>query len=336
MFPNPISRIVLISTLASAPMLYAEEILGPVLGLVHDPGVQALRAVKGVPGASLLGTALNLGAEIHRAASAPDFTLAVAGERKNAFVLGAAGELRALEGIREGASRIVLSPSGSAAALVFPEIHLIEVISGLPHDGRLRRDIWLPEGFDLEALAVADDAGAVLLSSREGEGGAVWVVPIDDAMRRIPSLGRATAIAFLPGAHDAILADAGSNTLLIVRDVLGAASVSFIAGEKEGIDNPAAVAASKASDRVYVANAGSGLIAAYALDGRTLSFTLCNCTPVALDRMNGIELFRLTGLSADAPLLLYDAAPEEPRVLVVPPDLPAPADDQQNQQGDRQ
>jgi hypothetical protein len=92
-----------------------------------------------------------------------------------------------------------------------------------------------------------------------------------------------------------------------------------VAGPKEGIASPVAVAISNDGKRAFVANGKSGTIAILDLQAKTQVGELtCQCTPTGLDRLAGVDVFRLTEPS-NRPMWVLEAAAHQSRIVFVPP-----------------
>jgi hypothetical protein len=300
------------------------RIAGPVLGYVWDSAAGALRAIQGVPGSSLLGAPMDAGVPVARAAVSPrhDYVLAVTAEGEAAVLRIGGGRLarRLIEGVAVGAVRIALSPEGRAAALFYDgfETGRVQVVTGLPDQPALAGTLVMsePPGA-LEALAVSD-GGLVLAALAGAEGSTISLMTVEGEIRVIASAGQVSALAFAPGRADALAADRKSNQLLWIVAAAAAAAVRTLAGPDDGIAGPAAVAVSADGRHAVVANADSGTVAEFELEGAARVVVPCRCSPATLERLNGNAIFRLNEPSA-GPMRLFDGDFAEPRVLFVPP-----------------
>ncbi len=120
----------------AAPLALAQQgrVEGPVTGYVFDGQAQVLRPVLGIPGASVLGDPVNLGAGLASGAVSPRLDSVIAVATDGTFHIytlnaGAASEVPA-NGIPFVPERVVFSPTGSAAALYGGG--RIQVVTGLP------------------------------------------------------------------------------------------------------------------------------------------------------------------------------------------------------------
>jgi len=320
----PLLLAILLAAMSACAADDSARISGPVLGYVVDPDAAGVRPIHGIPGAATLGPLLNLGSEIHRAAIAQQtgHLLAVVGEDRQVMLYrNLAGEVSAapLADAPPAPDRILLSPSGSAAALLYNDRGLLAVLTGLPEAPAVHRTLELaslPAG--ARVWAVSDDGARLLVSASAGETEAVSLVDAEGNLRLLLSAGPTTAAGFLAGSDEVVLADGLRNTVYWVR---GEGEVIPLAGEKEGISGPVAVSISRDNRRVFVANAGAGTVVVLDLAGGAPSVFACDCTVTGLERMQGNAVFRLTDLSGD-PMWLLDGDAPEARVVFVPPQRP--------------
>jgi hypothetical protein len=302
---------------------------GPMLGLVFDESKQGLRPILGIPGASCLGNIWVMGREIRRAWISPlqDYALAESKSDGN-IVLVSFGKgsivVRPIQGVPAGVSNIGLSAKGGVAAIYHPRAGGLQFITGLPNTpvvSSLLPFPTLPQS--ATAMAVSDDATAVLLATHETKGGSIVLLTRDSQARVLTLLGQASAISFVPDTHNALAADELNSVVLLIHDVTGAAITSTVAGVGEGISRPVAVGVSDDGRLAFIANAQSRTIMTVDLQSGRLSSLVCNCTPTGLYRLKGNAVFRLNELS-DTNLQLFDAGISEPRVVFVPAEAKQP------------
>jgi len=294
---------------------------GPILGLVFDKSKGGLRPIFGIPGASRLGNVWVIGRDIQRAWISPlqDYAL-VESKSDGSIVMVSFGKgsvvVRAIKGVASGVENISLSPKGGVAAIYHPGG--LQFITGLPETPLASSLIPFPAlPRSATAMAVSDDGEAVLLATNEQKSGSLVLLTRDSRARVLTLLGKASAISFLSGTHNALIADEQNSAVLLVQHVTGAAITSTVAGASEGIASPVAVEASEDGRLAYVANAQSRTISTLDLHGGRLLSLACNCTPTGLHRLKGNSVFRLNELS-DANLQVLEAGVEEPRVVFVP------------------
>lgn len=306
----------LVATSMAAGQDGSARINGPVLGYVWEPEAQGVRAVLGMPGAAMLGPRLDFGASLHRAAIAQEagYVLASAGPEGQVWLYrNLGGEvLRApLAEAPAAPELILLSPAGSAAALVYGPAEPVAVVTGLPGAPEVRRAI-LPAGARL--WAVSDDGGSLLISVPAGEAEAIHLLDPEGGLHLLLSTGETAAAAFLAGTGEAVIADRSRDQVYWVR---GAGAILPLAGPADGISEPIAVSVSRDHRRVFVANRATATVAALDLAGGAATLLACDCKLTALERLDGNAVFRLSDLSAE-PLWLLDGDAPEARVVFVP------------------
>ena len=303
----------------AAPLAFAQQgrVEGPVAGYVFDGGSQALRPVLGIPGASVLGDPVNLGTALASGAVSPrlDSVLAVATDgtfHLYALNAGSASEVP-VNGVPFVPERIVFSPTGSAAALYGGgRIQVVTGLPGAPKPGNnfdISALLTLPAGRGHQTLtgsfAVADDGAYVLVSAGSG----VHLFGAGAAKQLLAARG--AAVAFAPGTHDAAIAAA---SVMLVKDVGGAATQQLIAADGPG---PSTVGAAFSADssKLFVAAAAGQGVTAFDLTAGTSSAIRCDCTPAGITSMG--NLYRLNEVGS-APLWLLDTTATGPRIVFVP------------------
>lgn len=306
------------SLLFPALVAGATTIQGPELGYVFDSAKGELRPILGIPGAAVLGQPLALEVGLRKVAISPqqDYALAIAGEHNQAivFVMGHSPLTPVMvQGADRGADQIVISAGGKAAALYYRNASRIEVVTGLPAAPKVSSELYLSAGETLSAMAIGDDGHTVVAAA----GSTVFQVTAGGEVPLLAELGSVAAIT-IPAAGTAFVADSGNNQIHRVRGIGAGIETDVIAGPKDGISTPVAVAVSRDGSRVFVANAKSETVSIIELTAGTAVTNLaCACAPTGLARLAGNEAFRLTEMSS-RPMWVLDAGGTEPRVLFVP------------------
>lgn len=216
-------------------LAYAQtgNVAGPSAGYLFDSSANALRQIRGIPGAALMSDAVDLGMSAAGAVVAPrgDSALAVAADGSvHLFQLanGAATEI-AVQGLSGAPSRMVFSPSGSAAVLY--RGNAVQILRGLPGSPDLGQPLPVPAVSGataqaaaatgtsrMPAVAVSDDGTCVLI----GRETSVALVQYPGGNRLLTDAHGAAQVAFAPGGHDAAVVTGG--TLSIFQDVTGAST----------------------------------------------------------------------------------------------------------------
>jgi hypothetical protein len=284
------------------------SVANPGLGFVYDPSAQAVRAIRGIPGAALIDDAVDAGFAITSAALSPghDFALAVAaGDSQLRLVRFAGMRVRTLDGAMASPDRIVFSPGGFSA-LLYSNSGRLQLVTGLP-DGPAISDLDASIA-NPAAMAVSDDGAFTVLSG----GSAVRLLSSDGTASTL-ALPGATALAFRRNSHD-LLAAAGSEIYLVHNPGPNPDYRLVYSGEQS--DGPVAIQFSWDGARAWTA-ADSGALAQVELDSGRRTAIPCACRAAALEPMAARNVFRLTP-AGDSPVMLLDASGAEPRVLFVP------------------
>ena len=307
--------IILLLVPCAAWSQFQAPISGPTLGYFWDRALGSLRPILGIPGSATVGDGLNLALALRFAEVAPrqDYALAVDESARILIVDLATRQLRFIAGAAATPDRIVFSPTGASAALYYRERRAVQALTGLPEAPAAGDEMDLSTLPPLiTAMAVSDRDGIILLGTADGIYAAQ---PRSGLPVLVSPIGRAGALSFLENSRDVILADHDRNELLWIRDVTGAAEKVLVAGERDGLTRPLAVAVAENNRKVFAAVAGG--VAVTTLDGSPLTVLACPCSPSGLHRLKGNSVFRLNEPS-NGPIFVLDAETAEPRVLFVP------------------
>lgn len=301
---------------------------GPVLGYVFNSVQRTIRPMQGITGAAQLGPAVASDVSFATVAVAPTHTFALgveAGSGAAYYVelAPAAATATALSSVNNGADRIVISPSGTAAIFYDRAKREAQVVSGLPGDRKVRGPVAL-DGVAgvISALAVNDAGDAILVGVSEVEGGSLYLAGPSRDLRSLTSMGRVSSVAFLPDSNDAAVADYDRNEIILMTDVVGDGGSTVIGGEQDGVMQPAVVAASADGSSILTVSSQHSVIARLSTSGGLSSSLDCDCRPSSLLPLVGNAVFVVSAVSASA-LYVYDGDREsngqlEPRIWFVP------------------
>ncbi len=264
----------------------AAQVSAPLVGWLPEAG--AIRPVRGLPGAAVLGDPLRVGQVLAAAAASPgqDYLLAMAAGTRQVLRISPAGSWTPLE-VPPNPDQMVISPSGSSAALFYPETGSVEVVTGLPGAPAARQAL-VP--VSPRALAVSDDGRWIAAATPEG----VLAWDASGVPRLLYSGDDAALVAFLPQSSSLLIATAGQ--LLSADPDAGGASVLA-----QGSFAPAGLSASP--DRIVLADKNGTI---YLIDSGGTAVVDCQCHPGGVFAM-GRDVFRLTTAPA-GPVLLLDAS----------------------------
>jgi hypothetical protein len=304
---------------AQEPPVWA-PVSGPVVGHVFE-SPSGIRPILGIPGAATLGRPVAPGPSFESVVFSParDYALGLLSRGRLVVLLAdLSSSSRFVElPVRGGAGRIAISPSGDAAALYYPETRTVVVLTGLPDSPTVSWSLEIPyiDG-RLAALAASDGGGAVLIAGT-GEQTPVWVLAPGSGAQILSYVSTLPSLTFLAGSDDALIADGGAGSIMLVRDTKGQPVLTQIGGAAEGISRPLAVAVTPDNRRVLVANAEPAGVVSLSLVGEDPVALPCDCRVTGLERLAGGAAFRISD-PGDGPLWLLDAAGSPPRVVFVP------------------
>jgi len=257
------------------------QIAGPLLGWVPDG--DRIRPIYGIPASAAVGHSIRGGRDLRLIAVSPrqDYVLATAANSGEALVITGGDHSAPIRGVAAGADRIVLSPTGSAAALWFSATNRIQILSGLPAAPKVRElDATFLASPPL-ALAVSDDAQ--WLAGAWPNGLYTWGP--DGAVNQPQVEAGVVALTFFHQRADLALATATRVFSLIDN------RVSMIFGSDDQPLSPVGLALSFDNRQLVLAGRSGVLV----IDPTTgLASTIdCGCAPEGIFGMGG-SLFRLT------------------------------------------
>ncbi|HTD43569.1 MAG TPA: hypothetical protein VK687_05285 [Bryobacteraceae bacterium] len=305
---NVMLRTVVVFTLASAAW---GQVGGPVLGYL--PNGNSIRTMYGLPAAGIVGAALNTGRALALSAVSPsqNFALGVAADTGELLLVtpsadGSTAAVSSVTAAAMGASRIVFSPDGSAAATWFPSTGHIQVITGLAGSPAVLDIDASFLGADPTSLAVSDDGQWVAGVWTQGlyafgPMGQVTVLSVDAPVLALSFFHRRADIALATATQTITITDiGGSATSAVVWSVPAdpaqpAAPAGSLVGIGVSFDN----------NSVVMAWDSGGVVTIYLAAG-TATGADCGCTPAGIFGL-GDSVFRLTGLNSGA-LKVFDAA----------------------------
>lgn len=291
------------------------SIEGPLLGYAAtDPG--RLEAIFGIPGAAHFGGVVAMDFEAVRVSVSPsqNYAIGVDTDDRVRLVLlsGRSGAAAAFD-FATRADVTLFSASGSAVALYDRAARTVSIFRGLPAEPARVASIDLRDlAGVLTALAVSDDGRALAASVMSGGASSVHVSR-GDGFVRLASAGAVSALAFVSGREDLLVADRAREEVLLVR---ANGEVQSLAGAADGMREPRAVAAMAGSGRALAAT-GDGRLALLDLSGAKAQMLDCPCDATTVERLGSGDVFRLTS-ARSGPVYLLDGTGDDARVLFVP------------------
>ncbi len=267
------------------------QVSAPVLGYLPDGG--QIHPVMGIAASAFVGPALDFGGDFLQTAVSPhqDFALVSSLSSGTVMIAQPSGGTTPVAGVSAFPSKIVLSPSGSAAVLWFASERMLEIVSGLPGSPVVRSvnaNFLTGSSGDLPAaLAVSDDGAWGAGAWPSG----VWAFGPNGEVRSLLSGERGLALTFLTGRED--LAVATSSGVESIADVGGSAAVSALY-TSDG-EAPAGLGVTPDNSKLLLAEVHGNIVTIDAATGAA-STVSCGCGPAGVFGMGG-SLFRITGLT---------------------------------------
>jgi len=290
----------------------------PGLGFAWDGRSHAIRPIHGVPGAAVIGG----GAGQTGYASAvisprQDLALTISSDNGQVQLIRfTSGDVQDVPGIATP-SRIIFSPSGTAALATGSKLQLLTGFTGAP----TVQDLAMPtETGEAAVLALSDDGQFVLFAARSGDTATTWLLSPGMSPRQLALPAPITAASFQPGARDAVAFDVDGAGYRILNTSIPGEVQQLYPGSSETA-GLTAMRVSLDGKQIYTANR-LGTVAV--IDAATASVVSvnCGCSPTSVEPLTTNNLFRITEIS-DRPVMLLDVSTPSPRVWFVPSDAPS-------------
>ena len=328
------SRLLLL-TAAGTMLLGAQTPLaGPSLGFIFDARGQALRPIRGIPGASMIGDPLPSSSPFSAAAIALKQNLAIVNDGAwKSIPLATPGDPALLPDGLPSVARLAVSENGSAAAFYDATAGALRVVTGIATANTALNAVALDAlPGAITAMAVADD-GALLLSASitddagNAAGEALFWIGADGSTRKLSTLQSTASILLTNSGASALVTDRAANQVWKIQDPGGNAALTLLASDADGVSSPAGAALSADSKQLWIANTGAHNVLGLKLADRTV--TTLDCFDVAtLVPMSDGQTFRLNELGT-GPVWILDAGPGVDARIVFIPALPAATNDTQ-------
>jgi hypothetical protein len=299
----------------------SDPVGGPSLGFSPNADGTIVWPILGIPGASTLGQALNLGTEIRGAVISPrqDFILALRAEDGQPIISrlnSDAGGATPLDGTRRD-SVIAISPSGTAAALYNSDSRVLQVLRGFPSAPVVvfESDQSAIAG-PLTALAVSDDAALALIGFSTSNSDSLWSVTSGGS--QFVSASHATSISFMANGQDAVIADSAVGEAFLLQHISNGPQRFPLFSPGEGVAGLSGIAVSDDGRFAIVAGSASGNVGIIDMQQSLRYLIPCNCKPSGVSRLSGTAVFRLNQ-PPDALVTILDLSTGKPRILIVAP-----------------
>lgn len=289
---------------------------GPVQGYLIDSRVEAVRALNGIPGASMLSEPIALGKKISGGAFHSESGVGlVSAEGRLAAVRGLGSEptLEPLEGGIAVPELFAIDRTGKTGVAISKGSGRLQFVS-LGSGAEVSAPMELGEmAARVRALATVD-AKRALLALGSPDGG-IYLAHRGGALEKVAPADDVTALAALPDGSGAAFADRASRQVLRTHGIHAGAAVSLLASERDGVMEP--VGLSVVGQRAWVVDAGSQNILAIDLSSnlpdKGIELGALPSRALALDGGNTVVLTEV----GDSPLLVLDTT-GAPRVCFVP------------------
>jgi hypothetical protein len=224
-----------------------------------------------------------------------------------------AGQVKAIAGALPAADIAAFSPSGHSAAL-FGGSGRLQVIAGLPLAPHIVQDLNASLLPDVpKALAVADDAGAVLLSSAS----VVCLISPDGSSSIILNVANVASLVFFPNSGNAAIGDREAGSVYLLQNAAGNVAARLIATALVGLGE---MSASGDGQTLYVTSASGQCVWAVSIpSGEVRTFSL-PVKSVTIGPLRNTDTFLISSEPGQAAWILFRVGDDLRTVFV-----PAPA-----------
>ena len=217
----------------------SKSMQAPTLGYAYVTTGSEVRAINGVPGASVVSPPIALPEGVTGIDFAPGQKSAIVEQANGAplavisFPGAEPGPLVPITGAISQADVIAFSPNGNAAALYAASESRLQVIAGLPSSPRLTRDVGSSELPDAVGfLALADDGVTILAGTANGS---VYLVS-GSSPQLLSSVSSLGAMVFNPKSNDALVLDSSSGALSLWQSVSSSLTTRLLASGFTGLE----------------------------------------------------------------------------------------------------
>jgi hypothetical protein len=288
----------------------------PILGYAAQFSPPELRAILGAPGAAVFSDPLSLPRRTRRLRLSPSQQYAlIERDDQSPAILGLSGvtvgPAIAITGALPAADIAAFSPSGHSAVLFSSESGRLQVVGGLPLTPQIVQDLdaGLLPGVP-EALAVSDDAGAVLLSS----AGVVYLLSPDGSSGIMVNVAGMASLAFFPNSANAAVGDRGAGSVYVLQNSAGVVAARLIADALTGLGE---MRASDNGQTLYVTNPGGQCIWAVGVPGGEIQAFSLPVKSVKIDPLRNTGTFLISS-EPGRPGWIFFRQGDDARTVFVP------------------
>jgi hypothetical protein len=311
---------VLLRTIAVAQNDTGVSVHTALLGFAFDGQGKVLRSLTGTSRSASVGAPIDAGATLSLASvsAKQNYALAVL-ETGGVALIRLDRNPVTIQRLNAAPwpDSIVLSPSGTAAALYYWRAARATVLSGLPDQAAVGWESDLasiapPRSFSRKfpasgptsegllepplALAVSDD-GTRLLAGPQTAG---LFSAGPDGLVQVDFQGSVAAISYFTGGHTAIVADGQSGNIYSVGDASSPRPALPVAGPVATRGNSAALGVSQDNRHAFLVESGVPGLAVADLTNGAISWTTCDCRPSMLVPLAGDSQFQVTELEVSS------------------------------------
>ena len=210
----------------------------PLMGFASAISGGEVRAINGVPGASVLGAPLELPDGIAAIDFAPGQKSAIVQRTDGSigvisFAAAEPGPVTPVPGAIAQPDMVVFSPNGTVAVLYSTSLGRLQVLAGLPDKPQLTRDMQSGQfPGAVRVFAVADD-GTTLVEGTVNS--AVYLLAADGA-QLLESVSDLGGIVFRPKSNDALIYDRNGGVLSLMQGVTSSHSSQALASGLTGLE----------------------------------------------------------------------------------------------------
>ena len=202
----------------------------PVVGLIATPDRLEVRAILGVPGATLLGPAVSMPAGAGRVYLGPAQRIALVEDTigKTLELLSFAGQtltnIQPIPSSMPTPDMVAFSPTGRSAALFSNLSGTFQIVTGLDSAPRLAMSAQIP-GF-MRSIAVNDDGTLPVVADLNGN---VYLLAPGMSPQLVFRVEGGVGASFLPNRASLAVVDGGNGTLTVLDNLASAPSTRIAA-----------------------------------------------------------------------------------------------------------
>jgi hypothetical protein len=295
---------------------------GPVSGYLRDSRTGAIRPVNGFPGASVIGTALDIPPLRTAIVRADRDMVAGIGEDGSALILVSGlsrqPSWQAYGSLLSGAVGIALDNKGTRLAAWSKE--RLVVITGVPAEPAVSASLDITALGEVVRAAVSETAVLAAVSAGSEEL-RLYYIPYSAGSFGDPvpavTLRSASSVLFDDSGTNAWIADREADSVVAVANVDDSREVSMLLTARDGVSKPAALC--QAGGRLVIANAGDSTALLMDTASRDVKTVPLFPSPTLCQRLGDRDLIAMNEAGAQ-PVSLIQV--EQGTSWFVPADVP--------------